>query len=471
MRFLLPGLLALSSVAAPAVAQSPELWLTPPVDGVVVAPFDPPVRRWSRGHRGVDFSVPAGTAVRAAADGRVVFAGSVAGMLAVTIDHGRFHTTYSALSAVHVAAGDVVARGRWIGVSGTAHPGGPPGIHLGVKSGDAYLDPAAFLGPLDASSAIYLVPVVDGLDGVPEMLRPYPRSVAYEPACAPGGDVAPASTPPNDNVVVVVGGLGSRSDGRGDTALYRLAVDLLGYPRERAYTFSYAGTSGDRLHRPYDARDTFGDLNGAAARLRELLRAVATRHPGADVDLIAHSQGGLVARAFLQGLARSWSPDLPRVDHLVTLATPHTGAPAADVPRRLDASFAGRLLNGAVGLAARATGLFPDPGARAVAQLSPSSRFQELAARSDVAYGTRVLSLAVPDDFVVPAHRARSPHAENLTLPPAGGFAHSAIVSSERAAAAAYDFLREAAPECPGEWDSWGPRIGRIVELIEDRLP
>jgi hypothetical protein len=287
----------------------------------------------------------------------------------------------------------------------------------------------------------------------------------------PAADVGAASAPPNDNVVVVVNGLGSRSDGPGDSALYRHAVDLLGYPADRVYSFSYAGTSGAGLHRPYEAHHTFGDLGHAAVRLRALLRRIAARHPGADVDLLAHSQGGLVARTFLQGLARSWSAALPRVDHLVTLATPHTGAPAADVPRRLEASLPGRLINEALGFAARATGWFPDPTARAVAQLSPSSRFQELAAREDVSFGTRVLSLSVPDDFVVPAHRARFPHGDNVTLAPAGGFAHSAIVSSERAAAVAYDFLRDSAPVCPGEWDWWGPRIGRLIELLEDRLP
>lgn len=471
VKVLVSSVLAWSLLAAPAAAQPFELWLTPPVDGPVAARFDAPVRRWSSGHRGIDFSVPAGTAVRAAADGSVVFAGSVAGVLAVTVDHGRFETTYSALATVDVAEGEHVARGRWIGTAGAAHPGGAPGIHLGVKDGDDYVDPVAFLGPLDASGAIYLVPVVDRMEDVPEVLRPYPPNVAYEQSCDSDADVTAPSGAPNDNVVVVVNGLGSDSDGPRDSALYRHAVGLLGYPPARVYSFSYAGTAGARFHQPYEPADTFGGFGRAAARLRDLLRKVAARHPHSDVDLLAHSQGGLIARTFLQRLAQSWSPALPRVDHLVTLATPHLGAPAADVPRRLEASLPGRWINDVAGFAARATGLFPDPRAEAVMQLSPSSRFQELAAREDVAFGTRVLSLAVPDDFVVPAHRARFPHGENLTLPPTGGFAHSAIVSSERAASVAYDFLRDAAPACPGEWDSWGPRLGHLIEFVQDRLP
>ncbi|MDQ3981408.1 MAG: hypothetical protein M3271_01860, partial [Actinomycetota bacterium] len=68
----------------------------------------------------------------------------------------------------------------------------------------------------------------------------------------------------------------------------------------------------------------------------------------------------------------------------------------------------------------------------------------------------------------VPAHRARLAHEESLTLPPAGGSAHSRIVESDRAASVAYDFLRDAAPSCPGGWDTWGPRAGRVIEWVED---
>ncbi|MDQ4026415.1 MAG: M23 family metallopeptidase, partial [Actinomycetota bacterium] len=72
------------SVAVPAAAQPGAVWLTPPVDGAIVERYDEPERKWGSGHRGVDFAVPRGTAVRAAAPGYVVFAGPVAGSLAVT---------------------------------------------------------------------------------------------------------------------------------------------------------------------------------------------------------------------------------------------------------------------------------------------------------------------------------------------------------------------------------------------------
>ena len=468
MKRLIACLSFLVLVAAPAAAQEPELWLTPPVDGAVVARFEPPVRKWASGHRGIDFAAAPGTAVRAAAAGRVAFAGSVAGTLAVTIDHGPFQTTYSALSTVDVSEGEYVDRGHWIGAVGEAHPGAGSGLHLGVKAGDDYLDPASLLGPVDASDAIHLVPVVDrGIEDVPRLLHPFPLNVGdHERACVEHATVDAATSAPNDNVVVVINGLGSSSDGPTDGDLYRHAVELLRYPAERVYQFSYAGTGGARLHRPYPPSATFGDLGAAATKLHALLRAVARRHPGADVDLLAHSQGGLVARVFLQQLATTWAPGVPRVDHLVTLATPHTGAPLAALVGRMDDTIVGRALNDVLS----ETQLFPDLRAEAIAQLAPSSSFHGLLAREDVAFGTRVLALALPDDLSVPAHRARLDHEESLTLPPAGGIAHTRMLESERAASVAYDFLRDAAPSCPGGWDTWGPRLGRLIEAVEDRI-
>ncbi|MDQ3951340.1 MAG: peptidoglycan DD-metalloendopeptidase family protein [Actinomycetota bacterium] len=463
-RLLVVVALTAPFAASTAAAQEPALWLTPPVDAPVAVRFEAPERKWSRGHRGVDFAVASGTAVRAAAEGRVAFTGAVAGSLAVTIDHGPFQTTYSALSRIDVSEGDDVDRGHWIGTSGHAHPGGAAGLHLGVKTGDAYVDPALFFGPVDAASAIHLVPVVDrAFEDVPDVLQPFPLNVGdHTSDCVERRDTSAATGAPNDNVVVVLNGLGSRSDGPTDTDLYRHAIDLLRYPAERVYLFSYAGTDGPRAHEPYGPSATFGDLRVAADKLYDLLAEVGERHPGVDVDLVAHSQGGLVARIFLEQLATTWVPGLPRVDHLVTLATPHTGAPAADVPARMEGSIAGAALNDVLSGLARKTGLFPDPRAEAVEQLSPSSALHGLLAREDVAFGTRVLSLAVPDDVAVPAHRARLEHERSLVLPPAGGFAHSRIVESARAAAVAHDFLARRGPLVPGRVERVGAAPGPV---------
>ncbi|MFN2586642.1 MAG: peptidoglycan DD-metalloendopeptidase family protein [Actinomycetota bacterium] len=460
----------------PALAQPGATWLTPPVDGGIVARFDEPERKWGSGHRGVDFAAPAGTAVRAAAAGRVVFAGPVAGTLAVTIDHGgALQSTYSALASVAVAEGDHVDRGHWVGTAGHAHAGGAPGLHLGVKVDGRYADPALFLGPLDASAAIHLAPVVERTYSQRttaehlSFLRPHPSYVGdHTRECTRTKDRGAPASPPNDNVVVAINGLGSRTAGPTDTDLYRHAVDLLGYSAADVYLYSYDGTSGPRLHEPYRPAATFGDLGASAHKLRVLLEAIARRHPGRDVDLLAHSQGGFIARIYLERLAEAWSPELPRVEHLVTLATPHEGGPAADLVARLRAAPGGRTATAILSRLAHATELFPDPRAASIAQMSPGSPLNELLAAEDVAYGTRALALSVPDDLTVPAHRARLDHERSLTLAPAGGFAHGRIVESRHAAAVAYDFLRDAAPACPGAWDRWGGLVGRAIEAAED---
>ncbi|HEU4480400.1 MAG TPA: M23 family metallopeptidase, partial [Actinomycetota bacterium] len=141
-------------LAPPAAASTTFI---PPVDAPLVRRFEPPEAAWGPGHRGVDFALPPGTAIRAPADGTVVFAGSVAGLRVVTLSHGDgLETTYSFLSDVTVEEGLRVSQGHWVGRSGETHPGGSPGLHWGAKLGGAYVDPTTYLVEMDLSDAIRL---------------------------------------------------------------------------------------------------------------------------------------------------------------------------------------------------------------------------------------------------------------------------------------------------------------------------
>lgn len=129
------------------VLAAAALSLLPPVDGPVDRPFDPPARPWGPGHRGVDYRVPPGTPVRAAADGVVGFAGGVAGGLHVAVDHaGGLRSSYAYLARVDVVAGQGVVAGDTVGLSGGTGPGHGSGVvHFGVRQGGRYVDPLGLI--------------------------------------------------------------------------------------------------------------------------------------------------------------------------------------------------------------------------------------------------------------------------------------------------------------------------------------
>ena len=158
---LLPGVApGFETDAAHAATDAVSPWRRP-VDGAVVRPFVEPVARYGAGHRGVDFAAAAGTAVRAASSGTVVFAGSVAGTLHVVVLHaGGLRTSYAFLSRVDVRRGDAVAIGAVVGVAGGAAPGHQTGVlHFGLRVGDRYVDPMVLFSPPDLSRIIRLTPV------------------------------------------------------------------------------------------------------------------------------------------------------------------------------------------------------------------------------------------------------------------------------------------------------------------------
>lgn len=122
-----------------------------PLAGVpaVTRPFQPPPRPWLPGHRGVDLAGSPGVLVLAAGAGVVAFAGSVAGVGVVSIDHpGGLRTTYEPVTPL-VPAGARVVAGQPIGTLLPGHEGCPLDacLHWGLRrDGGGYLDPLLLLG-------------------------------------------------------------------------------------------------------------------------------------------------------------------------------------------------------------------------------------------------------------------------------------------------------------------------------------
>lgn len=104
--------------------------------------FDAPDTPYARGHRGVDVPGTLGAEVHAVAPGVVTFAGQVAGLGVVTIDHGAERSTYQPVEA-GVEAGQRVEAGEVIGtlLDRGSHCA-TPCLHLGRLVGESYRDPA-----------------------------------------------------------------------------------------------------------------------------------------------------------------------------------------------------------------------------------------------------------------------------------------------------------------------------------------
>jgi len=479
------GVLAILLIVVPlgsaAAQQRPasEAWLITPVDHAISRHFEAPSSAYGPGHRGIDFGVAEGTLVRSAAAGTVKFAGLVAGRWAVTVTHAAgLETTYSMLAEVRVSTGQEVARGRFVGVSGSAHSGQGSGLHFGVKLDGGYVDPVLFLGPLDLSAAVHLAPLVEGDAGSSdaEATGSSAGAGSHQQACRRPTTLDRRPPPPNDNVAVAVAGIGSETV-TSLPLLYTSAFgpEALGYDLDKVYYFSYAGNRGPRGHIPYDRTATYGSLERAGRGLRRLLARIGRAHPGSEVDLFAHSQGGLLARLSLEGLVGAWTPGLPRIEHMVTLATPHRGAPVASLPSALESSsptgrFGARLVLDSLGRWAAHGGPIPDPGAQAVRQLAPGSGVIRRLGSHDTAFGTRFLSLAAAGDMAVPASRSDLYGATHHVVSPGGLNAHGAIVRSDSARAYAYAFLRDAAPGCRSSWETRGRFLGGAIEFFESHL-
>lgn len=112
----------------------------PPVTATVVDPFRAPSCPWCPGNRGIEYATVPGSSVRAVASGRVTFAGRVAHVRYVVVEIASgWRITYGRLAETALRRGDRVVAGAIVGTSGDR-------LHLGVRDGDRYLDPAPHLG-------------------------------------------------------------------------------------------------------------------------------------------------------------------------------------------------------------------------------------------------------------------------------------------------------------------------------------
>ena len=340
------------------------------------------------------------------------------------------------------------------------------GEWVGDRAGDA-VDTG--LRVLDTITAVPTA-VLDGLRAplreMAEQLRALPRRLASELARTPIGmltldvieigrrfvDAMTAEcsddAPPADGSggsthrVMVVAGINSSGPAGDRGSTVKLDVRALGYRAAAGEVryYSYAVDGG-----PYTAVDTQQSLDMSARLLGDQLRVMQRDEPGREVDLVAHSQGGVVVDVFLQRYYDPADPTLPPVGTVVTLSSPHEGAPLASAAEQIRDSELGRA---ALDEVAHAVPSLPAPNSPAVQQLSENSSTIRDVQRAGVPEHVDVTSIGATEDLVVPATNISLSGATETTVAVNSLSEHSAIVRDPNALRAVRAALEGRPPPC-----------------------
>ena len=139
----------LAGVSLPPEPGAPGqlLW---PVSGPITSPFGMrmhPVYGRPILHAGIDIAAATGTTIAAAADGRVIVAGTQGdcGKMVAIDHHGGLSTIYCHMSQIFVGVGQDVQRGQAIGAVGMTGDATGPHVHFQVMENGHPVDPMSFL--------------------------------------------------------------------------------------------------------------------------------------------------------------------------------------------------------------------------------------------------------------------------------------------------------------------------------------
>lgn len=144
---------ALGGTETAASPRTREGWAWPlPPRPAVARRFDPPAKPWLSGHRGVDLLASGeGATVMSPEAGSVSFVGTVVNRPVIAIDHGNGLRSSFEPVVSKLAEGTPVAKGEAIGILEPGHCSEAPCLHWGVRRGEEYLNPLAFVMDLRPS--------------------------------------------------------------------------------------------------------------------------------------------------------------------------------------------------------------------------------------------------------------------------------------------------------------------------------
>jgi hypothetical protein len=246
------------------------------------------------------------------------------------------------------------------------------------------------------------------------------------------------------HALMAVAGIDSNSNGP-DQRSFRLDTDALGYARADVHWFSYDEHGG-----AYEREDTEQSLYESAELLAAQLREQQAREPGRPIDLIAHSQGGVVVDIFLKLIYKPSDPSYPPLGTVVSLASPHEGAPLARTAAELRNDDRTRRYLDAIDVANDRLGpVMPSSASKAVRQLDPNSRLMRRLQSTPLPSGVHYVSISSPDDYVVPANRAHLDGADDVVVDVDGVLTdHGGIVDDPNAMRAVRAALEGRPPPC-----------------------
>lgn len=152
-------------------------WIIPVSGGKITSGYGirtAPTAGASTNHAGIDYAVPIGTEVMAAAAGTILEKGwDKARGYYVEVDHGGGITTlYQHLKTITSNVGDYVKAGEKIALSGNSGLSTGPHLHFEVRQDGKAIDPAGWGGSLGITSALGSITGID-TGGLVDLLKNY----------------------------------------------------------------------------------------------------------------------------------------------------------------------------------------------------------------------------------------------------------------------------------------------------------
>ncbi|HVE75718.1 MAG TPA: peptidoglycan DD-metalloendopeptidase family protein [Actinomycetota bacterium] len=291
--------------------------------------------------------------------------------------------------------------------------------------------------------------------------------------------------PPNDHIVVAVAGIGSSTELRngqvkGNASMYEFDFVSLGYGRDQTYFYSYKGLakgSGDgksRMHAPYGKKDTYQPIEESARLLSLQIDEIRRRNPGKKIDIVAHSQGGVVAQYYITRMYRKQKTDETFLGNFVSISSPHLGADSARLGADIRSTWNGRLVAPGVDQITDRFGL-PPPGAPSAMQLAEDSLFMRRLNRDWDPSKVKTTTIAATYDYVVTSPHTRLRGASHYTADLKGiraGFkSHGSVVDALSTRQFIYNTLKGTPSKCTGFSDVMADKgPGQVISGVQDLM-